>query len=103
MDRAGMKRATEGQDRENQMEGHSYRFYQNRKCEYFPCHEMEREKLNCLFCYCPLYQTRCPGEAHAVRVGDREVKDCSRCDFPHRPENFDTVVEHILAMLHARE
>ncbi len=33
---------------------HSYRFFENRDCEYFPCHQGLTE-LNCLFCYCPLY------------------------------------------------
>ena len=31
-------------------------FFQNRACEYFPCHEgVAPEDFNCLFCYCPLY------------------------------------------------
>ena len=40
-----------------------YQFFQNRQCEYFPCHEVEKEEdFNCLFCYCPLYQKeRCLG------------------------------------------
>jgi len=82
--------------------GHSSRFYQNRKCEYFPCHELDAEALNCLFCYCPLYHTECPGEVRIVKMGDREIKDCSRCDFPHRPEHYDTIVEHLMAMLFVR-
>ncbi|MFW5671451.1 MAG: cysteine-rich small domain-containing protein, partial [Acetivibrio ethanolgignens] len=32
----------------------SYRFFENRECKYFPCHKGLKE-LNCLFCYCPLY------------------------------------------------
>ena len=33
-----------------------YAFFQNRACEYFPCHETDDpEHFNCLFCYCPLY------------------------------------------------
>ena len=32
-----------------------YAFFQNRECEYFPCHKTSRpEDFNCLFCYCPL-------------------------------------------------
>ena len=33
----------------------SYRYFQNRECEYFPCHADSGENFNCLFCYCPLY------------------------------------------------
>ena len=33
-----------------------YCFFQNRDCEFFPCHEnVEESDFNCLFCYCPLY------------------------------------------------
>ena len=33
-----------------------YSFFQNRECEYFPCHKgADPETFNCLFCYCPLY------------------------------------------------
>ena len=36
--------------------GNSSRFFQNRACEYFPCHEgIPEESFNCLFCFCPLY------------------------------------------------
>ena len=38
------------------MEERHYAFFQNRDCEYFPCHETKHpEDFNCLFCYCPLY------------------------------------------------
>ena len=33
-----------------------FKFFQNKKCEYFPCHKTKNEEdFNCLFCYCPLY------------------------------------------------
>lgn len=33
-----------------------YKFFQNKECEYFPCHKVKNtENFNCLFCYCPLY------------------------------------------------
>jgi Zn-finger protein len=79
--------------------GASSRFFENRGCEYFPCHDMERRGLNCLFCYCPLYHLSCPGQAEFVILGGRKVKDCSRCDFPHRPENYQAVVERLIEML----
>ena len=38
----------------------SYRYFENRACKFYPCHDMEH--LNCLFCYCPLNSMEhCPG------------------------------------------
>ncbi|MGL4732974.1 MAG: cysteine-rich small domain-containing protein, partial [Fusobacteriaceae bacterium] len=42
----------------------NYKFFNNSKCEFFPCHETAKpEEFNCLFCYCPLYmmEDRCGG------------------------------------------
>ena len=39
------------------MTENSYRFFSNRECQYYPCHE-GIEEMNCLFCYCPLYERR---------------------------------------------
>lgn len=66
-------------------------FFQNRDCEFFPCHKIPHpETLNCLFCYCPLYALgdRCGGSFTYTRSG---IKDCSGCTFPHRRENYDLV------------
>ena len=62
---------------------HSSSFFQNRNCEYFPCHnEADPEGFSCLFCFCPLYHMeKCPGSPR--RLSNR-VKDCSVCMFPHR-------------------
>ena len=39
----------------------SYRFFENKDCKYFPCHQGLTD-FNCLFCYCPMYQLpACPG------------------------------------------
>ena len=64
-----------------------YRFFNHAACEYYPCHDMEPEKLNCLFCFCPLYclGTACGGNFSYVGG----VKDCSACTVPHRVENYD--------------
>ena len=71
-------------------------FYCNRACEFYPCHGTGGEALNCMFCYCPMYEGDCPGQAAFVRAGAREVKDCSGCDYPHRAENYDAVIRHIM-------
>ena len=68
-----------------------YAFFQNRECEYFPCHAgADPERFNCLFCYCPLYALgrRCGGN---FRYNAQGYKDCTRCLFPHRPENYEKV------------
>ena len=70
-----------------------YRYYQNKECEYFPCHKTAHEEnFNCLFCYCPLYALadRCGGNFTYLENG---IKDCSNCLFPHKQENYDKVNE----------
>jgi len=75
----------------------SYRFFENRECEFFPCHE-GLDNFNCLFCYCPLYRIEnCPGEGKMIEVKGRMIKDCSDCTFPHRPENYDAVISCLRA------
>ena len=75
----------------NQPRKHA-RFYQNRECEYFPCHEGICEAdFNCLFCYCPLYALgrKCGGGYTYTEHG---YKNCAECAFPHRPENYEKVL-----------
>ena len=70
-----------------------YKFFQNRECEYFPCHQgVEVESFNCLFCYCPLYAlgNGCGGSFTYTEDG---IKDCTNCIKPHRKENFDRIME----------
>lgn len=70
----------------------SHCFFENKKCEYYPCHKGLKE-LNCLFCYCPLYtKEKCPGNPVYFMADDKKVKDCSKCIFPHIPENYDKVI-----------
>ena len=70
---------------------HSYRFYQNRECEYFPCHKVSNEEeFNCLFCFCPLYAlgSGCGGNCSYTKEG---IKDCSACLLPHSPKGYDYI------------
>lgn len=70
----------------------NYAFFQNRDCEYFPCHPKgDPEHFNCLFCYCPLYALgdRCGGNFTYTPSG---IKDCSACLRPHRPENYEAIL-----------
>ena len=69
-----------------------YKFFQNRNCEYFPCHNTEEtEEFNCLFWFCPLYAKgkECGGNFTYTSHG---VKDCSKCLFPHKKDNYDKLM-----------
>ncbi len=54
-------------------------FFQNRACEYFPCHEgVNPDDFNCLFCYCPLYALgdNCGGNFRYSESGTKVCTDC---------------------------
>ncbi len=71
----------------------SYRYFENRDCCYYPCHE-ELEELNCLFCFCPLYAgEHCPGKPEYIRSKGRRIKSCRQCGFPHRAENYEALMQ----------
>ena len=66
----------------------SHRFFENRECKYYPCHNMV-SPCNCLFCYCPLYHLgdKCGGSFKYYK----EIKSCVNCHLPHLPEYYDTI------------
>ena len=71
----------------------SFRFFCNKDCEYFPCHEVSnKEEFNCLFCYCPLYALgpNCGGNFEYLESG---IKDCSKCLIPHSPKGYDYITK----------
>ena len=73
----------------------SYDFFQNKQCEYFPCHTgADPEKFSCLFCYCPLYALGkdCGGAFTYTKEG---IKDCSGCLRPHRRENYESITQDL--------
>ena len=74
-------------------ENKHYAYYQNRECEYFPCHKgADPENFSCLFCYCPLYALgeNCGGGFCYTEDG---LKDCSGCLIPHKRENYGRITE----------
>ena len=76
-----------------------YDFFQNKDCEYFPCHAgANRETFSCLFCYCPLYALGdgCGGSFTYTEGG---IKDCSGCLRPHRRENYEKILEKMPQIL----
>lgn len=73
----------------------SYKFFENRECKYFPCHT-ELENYNCMFCYCPMYRfDKCLGNPSFIDKGERKIKDCSNCVFPHIPENYEAIMQFL--------
>lgn len=78
----------------------NYKFFNNNKCEFFPCHETKKpEEFNCLFCYCPLYmmEERCGGNYKYTPHG---IKDCSQCLLPHIKEvGYDHVQKKMMEVI----
>lgn len=75
--------------------GENYKFVQNKKCEFFPCHKTaDPAKFNCLFCYCPLYVLgdRCGGD---FTYTDEGIKDCSDCMIPHDENGYEHIMSRI--------
>ena len=73
----------------------NHTFFQNKECEYFPCHAcVDRENFSCLFCYCPLYSLgeNCGGSYTYLNNG---VKDCSACLRPHKRENYEDILRQL--------
>lgn len=71
----------------------SYKYFQNTACEFYPCHDKTFDGFNCLFCYCPLYRfEKCLGNPSYIEYGDKRIKDCSKCTFPHRAENYEKLI-----------
>ena len=68
----------------------NYQFFNHRLCEYYPCHQMDQEKMNCLFCFCPLYVLKDCGGNYQMK-GD--IKDCSNYIVPHQRENYDYIMK----------
>ncbi len=72
----------------------NYKFVQNKKCEFFPCHKVkDLESFNCLFCYCPLYalKDKCGGNF----TYNNGIKDCSNCTIPHNQGGYEHIMSKI--------
>ena len=65
--------------------------FTNYECEYYPCHDCEN--INCLFCFCPLYNFKdCGGD---YTYTDRDIKDCSKCNLPHSENGYDYIINRL--------
>ena len=70
-----------------------FKYFNNDSCEYFPCHKGELPNFNCLFCYCPLFLLmNCPGNFSLTKKG---LKDCTYCNYPHKQENYNKIIEFL--------
>ncbi|MGL4483620.1 MAG: cysteine-rich small domain-containing protein [Anaerovoracaceae bacterium] len=69
-----------------------FKWFQNKECEYYPCHSLENfkneEDFNCLFCFCPIYSLgrECGGNYEYTEDG---IKDCSNCLITHDRNNYE--------------
>ena len=76
----------------NEKYDNSYKYYENRECQYYPCHKGD-DHINCLFCYCPLYSRQaCPGNYELINKGSKVIKNCMNCRFPHEAENYEIIM-----------
>ena len=81
----------------------SYKFFENKDCEYYPCHK-GLDHINCLFCYCPLYSLEdCPGTPQYSEKNGKKIKVCTNCTFSHNPDNYERVMEEIKKKIIGKE
>lgn len=72
----------------------NYKFFQHKKCEYFPCHaNIAEEEFNCIFCYCPLYGFESCGGNNTFKDG---IKICTNCTNPHWKKNYDSIINKLI-------
>jgi Zn-finger protein len=36
---------------------------------------------------------KCPGSPVYLEVNGKIIKDCSKCKFPHEPENYEVIMQ----------
>lgn len=82
------------------MENH--KFYQNKGCKFFPCHDdVEEKNFNCLFCFCPLYfYDDCGGNYELM---ENDHKDCSNCTIPHSRNGYEYIINKISEIMEKNE
>lgn len=64
----------------------NYKYFENKKCEFYPCHK-NLDKINCLFCFCPLFPLDC---------WDKD-KNCQECVYPHIASNYEPIIAKLTA------
>ena len=73
------------------MMSENFKFFQNSKCEFFPCHKINNpDEFNCLFCYCPLYMLK--DECGGNFTYKNDIKNCTFCTVPHLKGGYEHVM-----------
>jgi Zn-finger protein len=62
---------------------YGYKYFENRSCPFYPCHNLE--SINCLFCFCPLFDRKCW----------MDKKDCENCIYPHVKSNYQMLINKL--------
>jgi Zn-finger protein len=76
------------------MTGENYKYFQNKSCEFFPCHpDADPENFNCLFCFCPFYAKGRECGGNFIYING--IKDCTGCRAPHLRENYDFIISEL--------
>ena len=71
------------------IERNNSKFFQNRDCEYWMCHEgVDEDTFSCLFCYCPWF----------YHCGSKELTPCETCTVPHHGDSYDMIIRGIKAI-----
>jgi len=65
--------------------------FTHKKCNFYPCHK-NIKNINCLFCYCPLYNINCRKYGGNPIYILRTTKDCSQCIFPHQEIHYRKII-----------
>ncbi len=76
-----------------------YDFFQNRLCEYYPCHPVQTPRPSAA-CFATVrstpWVTGCGGNFHYTPNG---IKDCTHCLRPHIRENYSKILEKMPEIL----
>ena len=67
------------------MSTENFKFFQHKQCEFWKCHKTPVWKFNCLWCFCPLFNTK-------ECVNNNQ---CEECIFPHVKDNYDTIIKSL--------
>ena len=75
---------------------HSNQFDLNYEINKYNRFGYKTERINCLFCFCPLYKMECGGNFELILGKDgKEIKDCSNCIVPHSEKGYEYVIEKL--------
>lgn len=75
-------------------------YFLNKECEYYPCHNLGKEKFSCLFCYCPLYDMEDCGGTYFI--SEKGTKNCKDCTFPHDRDNYGLVIKKLKEKMYGK-